>query len=515
MAIINPAFVEASQHFARAVEHQARQVASSTVSSAISSATAAVATSPVPSSTVPSSATPADTAINSGTSSAGGNGGQNNQGGGSSSPLLFFVALGFGVVFTNLWIIVGVKYCFRYNARNRQLRMTGEDGEPINLENVPRPHRRRREKKLMTMDEVNEKFPMLKYKTWVASRAREGLPTRGGVSRPASRAASLRDVDGVVPDLPAKERDSTEERPPTSATSNINQEKEDPKTQATESTSAVVAETPKPLTEASSAPAVAGTEPLSRAASIDSRDHDHDHDHDHSDDDDDEHIDAALPPECYGTSGDTCAICIDTLEDDDDVRGLTCGHAFHAVCLDPWLTSRRACCPLCKADYYTPKPRPGATEGAEGTAGVITVTITGDPRTNRMNMPSRPTPSWMSIGGRSRTLRPVRFMGGGSAGNAATPQQQQQQQGADDSGGRQFGFFRRSQRSDAAEPQNTQPESGSFFSGLRHQLPGFRRAQNGEQAPAASGSAPTASGTNQEVSPSQLEAGTAPALESR
>lgn len=27
----------------------------------------------------------------------------NNNNGGSSSPLLFFVALGFGVVFTNLW----------------------------------------------------------------------------------------------------------------------------------------------------------------------------------------------------------------------------------------------------------------------------------------------------------------------------------------------------------------------------------------------------------------------------
>lgn len=33
------------------------------------------------------------------------NSNNNNKGSGSSSPLLFFVALGFGVVFTNLWYV--------------------------------------------------------------------------------------------------------------------------------------------------------------------------------------------------------------------------------------------------------------------------------------------------------------------------------------------------------------------------------------------------------------------------
>ncbi|GJC85006.1 hypothetical protein ColLi_07844 [Colletotrichum liriopes] len=112
-------------------------------------------------------------------------------------------------------IIVGVKYCFRYNARNRAMRLN-ENGEPINLENMPRPHRRRREKKLMTMDEVNDKFPMTKYKTWVGERAREGLPTAGGVSAPPSRANSVRSADGIVPELPSKERESTDDRPATS-----------------------------------------------------------------------------------------------------------------------------------------------------------------------------------------------------------------------------------------------------------------------------------------------------------
>merc|ERR1712230_247591 len=110
------------------------------------------------------SATTTTSSAASATSTDGGSDG----GGGSgptSSPLLFFVALGFGVVFTNLWIIVGVKYCFRYNQRNRQ-RALGEDGNPIDLMAMPRPHRRRREKKLMTMDDVNERFPLTKYKIW-------------------------------------------------------------------------------------------------------------------------------------------------------------------------------------------------------------------------------------------------------------------------------------------------------------------------------------------------------------
>lgn len=78
-------------------------------------------------------------------------------------------------------IIVGVKYCFRYNQRNRQIRGE-ESGEPIDLLAMPRTHRRRREKKLMSMDEVNERFPLVKYKAWRSSRADEGLSTAGGIA---------------------------------------------------------------------------------------------------------------------------------------------------------------------------------------------------------------------------------------------------------------------------------------------------------------------------------------------
>ncbi|GEQ70519.1 hypothetical protein JCM33374_g4197 [Metschnikowia sp. JCM 33374] len=48
----------------------------------------------------------------------------------------------------------------------------------------------------------------------------------------------------------------------------------------------------------------------------------------------------------------SCSICLEVYESDDIVRGLICGHVFHADCVDPWLTRRRACCPICKRDYY-------------------------------------------------------------------------------------------------------------------------------------------------------------------
>ena len=46
----------------------------------------------------------------------------------------------------------------------------------------------------MTMDEVNERFPLTKYKNWVATRAMEGLPTAGGVTGPPSRTGSRNDT---------------------------------------------------------------------------------------------------------------------------------------------------------------------------------------------------------------------------------------------------------------------------------------------------------------------------------
>ncbi|OJI97719.1 hypothetical protein ASPVEDRAFT_49676 [Aspergillus versicolor CBS 583.65] len=293
----------------------------------------------------------------------------------TSSPLLFFVALGFGVVFTNLWIIVGVKYCFRYNQRNRQIR-SEETGEPIDLVAMPRTHRRRREKKLMTMDEVNERFPLVKYKVWRSSRANAGLSTTGGISAPDT--GHTREFREDQQPIHAKTASPV-------AASEVKSE------QGFDSTRL---HSPKPADDGVSLPPTEEkslkdlTQPnhaYSRVSSdrndIEQRDPDA---HSNLQEDDEVILPAAVATDLVTSPGDSCAICLDIIEDDDDIRGLTCGHAFHASCVDPWLTSRRASCPLCKADYYTPKPRADVTEPS------ATHDRSGRRNTTRIAAPNQP-----------------------------------------------------------------------------------------------------------------------------
>lgn len=203
----------------------------------------------------------------------------------------------------------------------------------------------------MPLDEVNERFPATKYKSWRAHRERMGLPSEGGIkTAPNSRPGSVKHIEAAIP--------STEETPisPT-APSPLLKEILGPSTasRATPSSTAELAkETSTPLPPTTVVAETSSTNESKRLSEISDIDHRKDSD---NDDDDDEHLHAAVPEELLNTSGDSCAICIDVIDEDDDIRGLTCGHAFHTACLDPWLTSRRACCPLCKADYYTPKPR--------------------------------------------------------------------------------------------------------------------------------------------------------------
>jgi hypothetical protein len=239
---------------------------------------------------------------------------------------------------------------------------------------MPRPHRRRREKKLMTLDEVNSRFPLIKYKAWRLSREQSGLPAAGGITAPPSRAGSIKNVATIDTEHTTDAAASLSEEtpavvisPPKSPEPAHIEPKPDNQGSLPTTTKEERAEkhmSDQSILKPSEAhtngeDATAEHAELERISSGEGED-----------DDDDDQIHTAVAPEMLQAPGDTCAICLDTLEDDEDVRGLTCGHAFHASCLDPWLTGRRACCPLCKADYYVPKPRPeGEAVGPTATNG--------------------------------------------------------------------------------------------------------------------------------------------------
>lgn len=59
---------------------------------------------------------------------------------------------------------------------------------------------------------------------------------------------------------------------------------------------------------------------------------------------------AAGLPRAVGTAwmGEECRICLCALEEGEDVRALPgCGHLFHGPCVQHWLSSSKATCPLC------------------------------------------------------------------------------------------------------------------------------------------------------------------------
>lgn len=61
---------------------------------------------------------------------------------------------------------------------------------------------------------------------------------------------------------------------------------------------------------------------------------------------------------------DRCLICLDEYEPEDDVRVMTCRHAFHQKCVDTWLQTGKNNCPACRGmgvSTEAPAPQPDIT----------------------------------------------------------------------------------------------------------------------------------------------------------
>ena len=378
-----------------------------------------------------------------------------------------------------------------------------EHEEAIDMTVMPRAHRRRREKKLMSSDEVNERFPLMKYKAWTTTRAEKGLPTAGGVAAPsASRAASLRNADGAIP---MTRKSAEEQRSQTPATDRRDSEdiKSSPEPNQQPEDHLESKEIEATAVDHEEKVDAEDNHPARNPATDESHNDTHDAEEEEADDDlEDDQIQMAVPTEMLANPGDSCAICLDTLEDDDDVRGLTCGHAFHASCLDPWLTSRRACCPLCKADYYVPKPRPEgeAVAEADRQAG-------RGPGSSRPDVLPPPQHAFMGRrDGRARLLFPGRFFPEDNARNHHSHRQQR--------------VLRRTAATQrAGRPPNNAVIGERQPTTWRHTMRGwtplvpsvrnpFRRNNNRNDTTAAaadSGAPEITTGNN--ATPSQLEAG--------
>ncbi|KAJ1972612.1 hypothetical protein H4R34_005352 [Dimargaris verticillata] len=66
-----------------------------------------------------------------------------------------------------------------------------------------------------------------------------------------------------------------------------------------------------------------------------------------SDDVDDVCLESGEKSSQSKSNGFVCSVCIDSFEPGDMARRLPCGHVFHQVCIDPWLTKKSSRCPMC------------------------------------------------------------------------------------------------------------------------------------------------------------------------
>lgn len=116
--------------------------------------------------------------------------------------------------------------------------------------------------------------------------------------------------------------------------------------------------------------------------------------------------------------GETCAVCLDTFNEGDAIRNLTCLHEFHKDCCDPWLQENHTC-PLCQRNILGGEEQPvdssfrrsrttsmssvGSDMGDAGSGGALTHSTLAAVRESLAHWPSALTIS------RVTALRSVQF----------------------------------------------------------------------------------------------------------
>ncbi|PIG82353.1 RING finger protein [Aspergillus arachidicola] len=177
--------------------------------------------------------------------------------------------------------------------RYRHFRRGRRNAGFLDLESVPF----RRSSTVISSGEVDKQFPLMKYSDWWAGRSRkesiakETIASLGSVSEDPRNGPEDKEIAITVPEGHVQKTSSAEVAPDTH-----------------------IDKAQKHVCDSGSA-----------------CEHD--------------------PDDVASETGCLCAICMDSFEGETYIRPLTCGHIFHSSCVDPWLTKRRASCPLCNKSF--------------------------------------------------------------------------------------------------------------------------------------------------------------------
>ncbi|KAK4077199.1 hypothetical protein Purlil1_12472 [Purpureocillium lilacinum] len=228
------------------------------------------------------------------------------------------------LILASVVAILGITFTARHffaNARNGT-RSNSENVGPAVVEHIRYPCGRH-DRTVMTANDVNERFPMIKYKSWIPVCAGGKLSTT---------------ANGAIPNSQPGHKDHTMPRPVKAAHRIRASPHSGDSALAPEVTIIEDGKYEAHLNVGIQRLWPSTGEGLQQVAAVT---------------DEEGQNEPNLPKITLSDPGGPCSICLDPLENEDYVRALECGHVFHVACVDAWLISHRACCPVCKAEYHS------------------------------------------------------------------------------------------------------------------------------------------------------------------